>query len=341
MQSSRALRALPAALLLAAAPALAAQVRYRVTGEGEGFHQEPGGTRLARLARGAQLRDAGATEGDWQQVVLEGWIWARSVGSATREGYDLAVTRAPEENVREAPNGTVVARAVQGMQLQRVTEENGWIRFRREGWVRRAALEAVAQVASARTAGEGAAGADSGAVTPNAATTVDPGLVAPAREATLFRAPEGVATGSVAPETPLRVLGRSGEWTRIQLEAWVKTADLRATPPGVLEGVTAAELRAAPGRYRGQVVRWTLQYIALATADELRPDIPAGTPYLLTRGPLPERGFVYVVVPDSLKDAVGTLPALATVRVTAQVRVGRSRFLGHPVVDLLTLETEP
>src|SRR5947207_7254001 len=40
-----------------------------------------------------------------------------------------------------------------------------------------------------------------------------------------------------------RVLGRSGEWTRVELEGWVKSADLEIAPPGVLVGITAAELR--------------------------------------------------------------------------------------------------
>jgi len=170
---------------------------------------------------------------------------------------------------------------------------------------------------------------------------VDPSRAQPARRTTLYRAPEGPAAGALAPETPLRVLGRSGEWTRVQFEGWVKTADLATAPLGVLVGVSAAELRADPQRYVGQVVRWTLQVIALETADDLRPDLADGTPYLLARGPLPERGFVYVIVPDAKKAAVATLAPLATVQVTARVRVGRARFIGNPVVELLSLEAQP
>jgi hypothetical protein len=127
----------------------------------------------------------------------------------------------------------------------------------------------------------------------------------------------------------------------VQFEGWVKTADLATAPPGVLVGVSAAELRADPQRYVGQVVRWTLQVIALETADDLRPDLADGTPYLLARGPLPERGFVYVIVPEAKKAAVATLAPLATVQVTARVRVGRARFIGNPVVELLSLEAQP
>jgi hypothetical protein len=144
----------------------------------------------------------------------------------------------------------------------------------------------------------------------------------------------------LVPATPVRVLSRSGEWSRVQLEGWVKTADLETVAPGVLLGITAAELRAEPDRYIGQAVRWKLQFIAVEKSDELRPDVPAGATYLLTRGPLPERGFVYVVLPATRHLAAEALPPLGVIEVTARVRSGRSRYLGIPVVELMTLEGE-
>jgi hypothetical protein len=162
-----------------------------------------------------------------------------------------------------------------------------------------------------------------------------------ARSTTLYRAPDATSDATVGANAPLKVLGRAGEWTRVALEGWVKTADLQSAPAGVLIGVSAAELRAEPERYVGVTLRWTLQTIALRTADDLRPDIPDGATYLLARGPLPERGFVYVVVPPSKRAAVLALAPLATVHVTARVRTGRSRFIGNPVVDLITLEVQP
>jgi hypothetical protein len=109
----------------------------------------------------------------------------------------------------------------------------------------------------------------------------------------------------------------------------------------VLVGVSAAELRADPPRYAGQLLRWTLQFISVQKADELRPDIPTGATYFLARGPLPERGFVYVIVPESKRPALEALTPLATVQVTARVRTGRSRFLGNPVLDLTSFEALP
>ncbi len=337
MQFSRALRALPVVLWLAPsaldAP-LAAQVRYRITTDGAWFFQEAGGKRLARLARGALVSGGdGDAQGDWLGVTLEGWIFATSVGPTPRAGFDLTVIRAPEENLRSSPAGALVGR-----------------------------LEAVAQVASSRTAADSdtaAARLPSGRSpgdertpeTPGHRPGVsrgdtsggapDPNRVESARRTVLYRAPEGPPTGTLAPSAPLRVLGRSGDWTRVQIEGWVKSGDLQAAPAGVLVGVTAAELRADPQRYVGQVLRWTLQFIAVQKADELRPDIPNGATYLLARGPLPERGFVYVVVPEAKRLQLDALTPLATVQVTARVRAGRTRFLGNPVLDLMSLETLP
>src|SRR5256712_2603347 len=88
MQSSRALRALPVVLGLVAPLPLAAQARYRVTTDGARLCQEPGGKRLPRLARGA-VRGGGEVQGDWQGVMLDGWIFATTVGPTPLPGYDL------------------------------------------------------------------------------------------------------------------------------------------------------------------------------------------------------------------------------------------------------------
>ena len=314
---------------LAASP-LVAQAQYQVEVDGEWFHQEPGQRRLARLARGARVAAGGAVEGPWTRVTMEGWIFERSVGPANREGFDLMVTRSPEENLRAAPNGALVARLVTGVQLTRVAASGGWVRVRRDGWVRRAALAPLDR-AAASAADTTRAAADSAGV--------DPGAVRTARATALHRTPEGAESGRIPEGTRVHVVSRGEDWSRVQVEGWVRTVDLEAGPPGVLVGVTAAELRAQPQRYAGQVLRWTLQYIATQTGDELRPDIPAGAPYLLAKGPLPELGFVYVVVPDSLRAAAGRLSPLARIDVTARVRNGRSRYLGHPVLDLIALET--
>ena len=369
MQSSGAYHALPVALSLALAALvtpLASQTRLRVTTDGAWFYQEIGGKRLARLARGAVLM-GDSTPGDWLNVTLEGWIFGTSVGapppSPARAGFDLVVTRTPEENLRSAPSGALVAKLPQGFLLAKVDEGSSerWVHVTRAGWVQKADVEPVAPVVRTHalaldtgtggltpgrrpgSPGDSAAHAGSPPRGDSVAgpAPVDPGRVEPSRPTVLYRAPEGPPAGTLAPSAPLRVLGRSGEWARVEVQGWVKSADLQTAPPGVLVGVSAAELRADPERYVGQVLRWTVQFIAVQQADELRPDIPAGATYMLARGPLPERGFVYVVIPESRRAQLGSLTPLATIQVTARVRTGRSRFLGNPVLDVLTLEAPP
>ncbi len=311
---------------------------------GEWFYQQPGGKRLARVLPGSEVL-AGETQADWQGVTLDGWIFLASVGPTARAGFDLAVTRAPDENLRATPGGTLIAQLPQGFALSRIEEDRRWVHVQRAGWMPSASLQPVAVVADARSAvpdtgpGRPTPGRNPGDTTP-AAMATDSSRAQPARRTTLFRAPDGPQAGMIAPSTPMRVLSRSREWARVQFEGWVKSADLTTPPPGVLVGVSAAELRTDPQRYVGQTLRWTLQFIALQKADELRPEIPAGGTYLLVRGPLPERGFAYVFVADAKRPLVEALTPLTVIQVTARVRAGRSRFLGNPVVDLLSLEVQ-
>ncbi len=343
MQVSQIVRALPVVFCLAA-PALA-QGRYRVSNDGEWFYQEPGGRRLARMARGA-IVSGGATRGDWTQITLEGWIFATSVGPSPKPEFDLVVTHAPEENLRSSAGGALVGRLAEGFGLKKVGQDDRWVHVTRDGWIQTSALAVVPDVSATRTVADSDTASAQGGLTPGPR----PGVVdstpptpraQPQRPTTLYRAPDGPEAGTVTAETPLRVLGRTGDWARVQIEGWVKATELQAAPPGVQVGVSAAELRAEPQRYAGQVLRWNLQYIAVQKADDLRPDIPPGATYVLARGPLPERGFVYVIIPDGKLAAVQALAPLATIQVTARVRQGRSRYLGNPVVDLISLETSP
>src|SRR5207245_7770410 len=122
---------------------LAAQARYRITTDGAWFFQEAGGKRLARLARGAQVA-GGDAQGDWLAVTLEGWIFATSVGPTPRAGFDLAVTRAPEEQLRSAPAGARGGKLPEGFLLTRVADcaTGRWVHVTRTGCVQKRDVEA-------------------------------------------------------------------------------------------------------------------------------------------------------------------------------------------------------
>jgi hypothetical protein len=337
MQVSQIIPALLAALSLTTAPAAAAQggSRYRVTSDNAWFYQDVAGRRIARLARDAVVT-GGETRNNWMKVTLDGWIFATSVGKSGRPDFDLLVTRSPNENLRAGPAGPLIAELALGFGLKRVPPDSGgrWVHVTREGWVQRSTVTPIADVVATRIADT------SDTDTLQRATTqrVDSTRAQPVHMTTLYRTPDGPEAGTLAADTPLRVLSRTGEWTRVQFEGWVKGGELQAAPAGVQVGVTAAELRAEPQRYAGQVLRWRLEFIAIQKADDLRPDIPSGASYVLARGPLPERGFVYVVVPDIKLPAFRALTPLVTIQITARVRNGRSRYLGNPVVDLISLE---
>jgi hypothetical protein len=126
----------------------------------------------------------------------------------------------------------------------------------------------------------------------------------------------------------------------VQFDGWVRAGDVQASPEGVLQGVTAAEVRAEPDRYVGQTVEWHVQYVSVQVADELRPEIPAGQSYMLARGPLPESGFVYVILNRNQEDAVRALRPLAPLTIRAVVRAARTRYLATPVVDLVSFQAD-
>jgi hypothetical protein len=347
MQVSRFIPALLAALSLATPRLAAAQgaMRYRVNADNAWFYQDVAGRRIARLARGSMVT-AGATRDEWIQVTLDGWIFATSVGPSDRPDFDLLVTHAPNENLRAAPAGPLVAELAQGFGLKRAGRDSAgsrWIHVTRDGWVQRGTLVPVADVVATRTAdtttdSSTAQGSPPPPSRGSDTTRVDSSRAQPMRVTTLYRAPDGPEAGTISQDTPVRVLSRNGEWTRVQYEGWVKDGDLQVAPAGVMVGVTAAELRAEPQRYVGQVLRWRLEFIAIQKADELRPDIPTGATYVLARGPLPERGFVYIVVPENRLPAFRALTPLVEMQITVRVRNGRSRYLGNPVVDLISLE---
>jgi hypothetical protein len=316
-----------ATILAGPTPTLAAQTGYRVMRE-ESFRQEAGsqGRLLATVPAGTRVSGGDPVDG-WVEVRLEGFIWGPSVVRTARDGHDLTVNAARGENLRAAPNGEVIARLLSGFLLDEVSREGSWVRARRTGWMPVDALEAAA--------GEPAA-VEEGGTPPGPPPVLNRAVVA--RETPLARTAGGEPQGTLAGDTPVRVLARSGEWVRVQAEGWVKEGDLRPATGGVIVGVSAAEMRTRPQDFENRLLQWTIQYLSIATADELRPEIPLGRRYLLARGPLPEAGFVYLTLtPEQLRE-VERLPPLAQLVVVARVTVGRSRHLGNPVLELIEMQ---
>ncbi len=158
-----------------------------------------------------------------------------------------------------------------------------------------------------------------------------------AQSTALHGTPDGNAFGTLQSGAPARILGRTKGWTRVQVEGWVRDTDVRPSSAAALTGVTAAEVRAKPDAYIGQTVDWRLQLIAVQVADELRPEMVSGQPYLLVRGPLPEAGFVYVTLSKAQADQMRALPPLEEMVLRVNIRTARTRYLDTPVVDLVAV----
>jgi len=321
---------------------LAAQEERRLETPAD-LHRDPAGTPLVSLPAGAAV-EAGAAAGDWREVTVEGWIYRPSTSPTRRDGFDLVVTSEEGENLRRAPNGPIVGRAREGTLLERVGEKGKWFRVRRDGWVPRKAVPAKTAARKGVDTDPTAQGRDRKSRAQPAATAPAPAPEPPSviegvetiREAGLSRMPDSAPTSTLPAGTPARVLGRSGEWVRVQVEGWVRESDLKPAEAGVLAGITAAEVRASPERFVGQTLDWRLQVIAVQLADELRPEIPSGQPYLLTRGPLPEPGFVYVTIPPERIAEFRALPPLHEMVMRVTLKAARTRYLATPVAQLVS-----
>jgi hypothetical protein len=307
------------------------------------LRKEPEGVPLVSLPAGTEVESKGA-RGEWHEVVVEGWIFSSSTAPTHRDGFDLVVRASSDgENIRESPNGEVIARVRNGTLLRKLEARGGWTHVSRAGWVPSDAIGGPAPSDTPAVATPAPAArppAQTPVSTPPAKSPTDPDRAAIARETPVFATPQGGQYGTLQTGAPARVLGRSGEWARVQFEGWVRESDLEEASGGALTGITAAEVRSDPARYVGRTVEWRLQLIAVQTADELRTEIPRGQSYLLTRGPLPEPGFVYVTVSESQAAEFRTLPALQELTLRVLIKAARTKYLTTPVVEFVARVAE-
>jgi hypothetical protein len=266
-------------------------------------------------------------------------VWGASIGRTARDGHNLTITSIRGENLRVAPNGDVIARLLAGFLLDEVTRDGAWVRAKRSGWMPAAALATVSDTAGPVVARTSPPQQLDSAPPPVDRSALDRAVTI--RATPFSRTPESEAPeGTLGPDTPVRLLARNGEWVRVQTEGWVKEADLRSGSSGVLIGVTGAELRTRPQDFENKLVQWTLQHLSINTADELRPEIPAGRKYLLARGPLPEANFVYVTLDAPQLREAERLQPLAQIVAIVRVRVAKTKYLGNPIVELIEMRVK-
>lgn len=311
-----------------------AQNRVRLQAETP-FHADPGGTALGTLRPGVPVTP-GRTSGSWREATFEAWIWSTSTGPAARPGYSLQVTAPAGENLRAGRDGDLMGRAVKGTQFNQVGRDGGWLRVRRTAWVPASAFptETVRAAPTERPSVPAAAPGPVTAPVPAPPVTSADTLqrVVVRKGAALATGPGGGALGTAPADLPGKVTARSGNWIRVETSAWVRTEDVTPAPDS--GGVTLEQLRAEGDRLAGQPVRWRLQYLSVQTADELRPELPPGQPYVLARGPLPEAGFVYVAVSRDQAERFRGMNPLEEFQANGVVRAARTRYLAIPVIEL-------
>lgn len=316
-----------ALLTLACTAVLGAQGADRTSADAP-FHKEPGGTLLGRISRGAAVT-FGASRNGWRETTVVGWVPANALRNDSRDGFDVAVSLSAGVSLRTSASNDapVRATAVAGALFDRTEARSGWVLVSRTAWIPETAATAQGPAAVPQPSTPPAS--TTPVVVPGAGDSVATAL-AGGSEFSADR--DGPPIGRVEASRAVEVVERSGGWSKVRLEVWVPDAAIGAAPTA---GISGAELRADPERYVGQSVEWRLQVLAVREADDLRPELPKGQPYVLARGPLPETGFVYLAVPASEAAAFRAMDPLSEVRVRATIRAGRSRFLPTPVLDFV------
>jgi len=155
-----------------------------------------------------------------------------------------------------------------------------------------------------------------------------------ARPTVIRTAPDAAPVGELRAGAGVEVVGHDRGWVRVRTEAWVPASEIVPADTAYRATLSAADLRADPDGTRGKVVQWTVQFIALQTADPLRRGLATDEPYVLARGPGRENALLYLVVPPSLLGTARALTPLDNVAVTARVRDGRSEPVGVPILDI-------
>lgn len=202
---------------------------------------------------------------------------------------------------------------------------------------------APAKTSQPKPAPKPAANTSAQTVTP-ATASAQPSAPAPSNDSynisattALLDAPGSQTIGELKKATNVNVIARDRGWTRVRVEGWVPDSLLTPADTTYRAGLSAADLRADPTATRGMTVIWTVEFIALQTADPLRRGLADEEPYILARGPRSENALLYLVVPPSLMGTARALQPLEKIAVTARVRDGRSEPVGIPILDIQTI----
>jgi len=319
-------------LLLGLAFPAAAQESAVVRSE-ENIRAEPNGQIIGRALPGTRLEVVGRQD-RWVQVTFGGWVWLPSLRSRSGGSYNLTVSAADGENLRDEPRGRIAVRLDSGTLLTEEERITGWARVKRTAWMWGPSLAIQDPSPAPRAAAPTPAGR-AASPPPVESRWIRGGPSG----SPILSAPDGDTLARSAAGAELRVVGREGNWTRVQVDGWVWSPEGAdpATGPGGADPASVEAVSSDPTRYRGRVVSWTLQFIALERAERVRTDFFQGEPYLLTRAGSGEGMFVYVAVPPERMTEIQGLTPLERVQVVGRVRTGAAELTGSPILDLVEI----
>jgi len=322
----------------------------------------PDGRLIATMRAGAPVK-TGATKSDWTAVTIEGFLH-KSVVSAKRNSLAIEAPSGAALRAAANPSADVIAVIEDRAAVERLSLNGDWYKVKRDAWVRSRELKSakpapVAAAAAARKAAQSApqkvAALPSRTEAPPAPaaspTPAPPNPVASQRDdaspalgdfaaahpLVLRDAPDGKPAGSADSAARMRIVARDHGWARVELEGWVRESELVPFDSASVSAVSAADLRSDPDHYKGSIVRWVVQAIAVQQADPLRKGLSPDEPYLLARGPGSESSLLYLALPPSLVAGAKALQPLSDILVLARVRAGRSEPSGVPVLDVLRI----
>lgn len=330
-------------LPLLSATALAAQVTVVAPTD---IRATPQGPAVATLHEGAEVR-VRERRGPVTRVRIEGFLHRDLIGGK-RDTFRISVNAPSGARLRATPDegSRRLAALKHGMGLTEVSRRGEWVRVRRDAWISSSRLRADTTPPREQRAGsvetrpqalaeQAAAPAPPAPVTPPATRA---NALTPTRDTPIRLAPSGDAVGSLAPGAVVEPIARERDWVRVRVEGWVAERELRPADSLVNTHLSAADLRADPDGTKGVLVRWNVQVLSpVQRADGLRRELAENEPYLIARGPDSESALLYLAVPPSLLQAVGTIAPLTNVVITGKVRSGRSVPVGVPILDLVSI----
>jgi SH3-like domain-containing protein len=312
----------------------------------------PNGRLVATMRAGAALK-TGATKADWTAITVEGFLH-KSVVTVRKDAVTIRAASGAALRVSADPSAAIVAVIEDRAVADRLSARGDWIRVKRDAWVQTREIKTAAQssqVASAparATTSQGApqkvvavpapaSTALAPAATPRSDAAYTAGDFAASHPIVLRAAPDGKPAGTADSAARVHIVARDHGWARVELEGWVRESELIPVDSSSVSAVSAADLRSDPEHYRGSIVRWVVQAIAVQQADPLRKGLAPDEPYLLARGPGSESSLLYLALPTALVASAKALQPLSDILVLARVRAGRSEPSGVPILDVLRI----